>query len=272
MRYAHIIEAVSRRPWMITPEAHASILMVLDRKLKGEAQQQAADRVGGLGEDLPSMEIREGIAVIPVYGILARGVSAIEKSCGVCDYGDIETDLLEARNNPDVVGIVLNIDSPGGTVNGLFELSEEIKTTSDMKPTVAHTSGQMCSAAYYIASACSAITASQSASIGSVGVIMQVLDETKAFEMEGLKVETFRSDPMKAVGARGTSLSDDQRKYLQDMVDESANAFKDHVRRNRGKVEDSTLDGRVFTAETAKRLGLIDKIARSVEEAAKLIK
>lgn len=257
---------------MITPEAHASILMVLERKLKGASEILSAERTGGLGEDLPSMQIIDGIAIIPAYGIMARGVSAIEKSCGVCDYGDIETDLIEAKNNSEVSGIVLDIDSPGGTVNGLFELGDEIKTASESKPIVAHTSGQMCSAAYYLACACSAISASQSASVGSVGVIMQVLDETKAFEMEGLKIETFRSDPMKAVGARGTSLSDDQRKYLQAMVDESASVFKEHVRHNRRIVEDTALDGRVFTADTAKRLGMVDVIAKSALDASRLIK
>ena len=273
MRYTHIIEAVSRRPWMITPEAHHSICMLLEKKLKADfSNQKLEDREGFFGETLESMQIVDGIAYIPVKGILARGVSAIEKSCGVCDYGDIETDLLEASNDETVVGIVLDIDSPGGTVNGLYEVAQEIESVNAKKPVVAHTSGQMCSAAYYIAAACSAVTASPSSSVGSVGVIIQVLDETKALEMEGLKIETFRSDPMKAVGARGTSLTDDQRKYIQSIVDESAQGFKKHVMHNRRISDESALDGRVFSAETAKRLGFVDEVVKSARDASLLIK
>ena len=270
MRYAHIIEQVSRKPWAILPESHAAICALIERKLKGETV--AAEREGAFGEDLPSMTIENGIAYIPVHGILARGVSAIEKSCGVCDYCDVESDIVEARNNSEVQGIVLDIDSPGGAVNGLYECSAEIKTASEMKPVVCHTSGNMCSAAYHLAVSGSAVTATPSSTVGSVGCIIQVLDESKAFEMAGYKMETFRSDPMKAIGARGTSLTDSQKEFLQAVVDEAANEFKQHVRHNRRSIEESALDGRVFTAATAKRLKLIDEVVGSLAEAARLIK
>lgn len=260
---------------MITEEGHRSIRALLDRKLATQADMdalEAAERKGYFNETLPSMTVSNGIATIPIHGILARGVSPIEKSCGVTDYNDIETDILEARNDQTVEAILLDIDSPGGAVNGLFEVAEEVLTTRDMKPIVAFTAGQMCSAAYFLGCCASAICAAPSSSVGSIGVILQVLDETKRLESLGYKVETFTSDPLKGTGARGTSLTDAQKEYLQSMVNEAAGHFKTHVRNNRRKVEESSMDGRVFTAESAKRLGLVDRVVRSISDAAAMLK
>lgn len=269
MRFQHIFEAITSKPWMITPESHRAVRQLVERAMAGGVKAQ--EREGMFGP-LPSMTVGpNGIARIPVVGVLGRGLSPIEKSCGACSYDDVQTDIIECRSDSRITGVILEIDSPGGAVNGLYELGDEIMTTAESKPVIAFTAGQMCSAAYYIACCCSGIAATSSATVGSVGVILQLLDDSKAYEMAGLKVETIKSDELKGTGAPGTPLSDKQREYLQGLVDECCDEFKGLVVRQRALSDESSLDGRVFTAETAARLGLIDRVVRSISEAEEMI-
>lgn len=280
MRLAHVIDAVMNRPWAITAEGHRSIVWALEKKLsKGmlEASEAdvkrvlSADREGLFGK-LESMEVKGMVAYIPVYGILSRRVGLIEKSCGVVDYADIQTDLSEAANDPNVSTILLCIDSPGGTVSGLYECFDAIQKANATKPVIAFTGGQMCSAAYYLACGCTAIFASPSSSVGSVGCVIQALDDSKAFEAQGLKMHTLRSDPLKAIGCDGEEITSEQISYLQAIVDECAGRFKDVVINHRGLIVEDALDGRVFFADEALGHGLIDAIAMDESEAVSLVR
>lgn len=281
MRYARIIEQVMTAPWMIRPEAHHSIRQLLAQKLAmtlpDRAPMRAADRrhVEGLEDffgDVPEMTIVGDIATIPIKGILAPGVTAIERTCGVCDYNDIRSDISEAVGNSKVNLIVFDIDSPGGTVTGLYECAQDIMDAGQMKRTVAFTSGMMASAAMFLGASASAVIATPSSMVGSVGVILQVLDDTKAWEMFGYKLETFKAGEMKGIGYPGTTLTDPQREYLQAMVDECMAKFTGHMRRQRPTIEDSAMDGRVFSAEAGQRVGMIDRIANSMEAALALVR
>lgn len=280
MRLAHVIEAVMHKPWAITSEGHRSIVWALEKKLSRsliEASDEDAKRVfsaerQGLFGPLDSMEIKGTTAFIPVHGILARKVSMIEKSCGVVDYCDIEDDIDEAVNDPNVKSILLDIDSPGGTVNGLYEAFDKIKAASGIKPIIAFTEGQMCSAAYYLACGCTAIVASPSSSVGSIGCVLQALDDSKAYQDAGLKMNTLRSDPLKAIGCPGDEITPEQIAYLQAIVDECAARFKETVINQRGLISEDALDGRVFSADEALAYSLIDLVANEEEEALALIK
>lgn len=281
MKYARIVEKVSAHPWAITPEAHRSIRWLLAQKLAGDSEALAADlekfKVAAdrgtdiWGEVNPGMTADGGIARIPIQGILARGVSMIEKSCGVCDYEDVGEEVQEAATDPAISGILLDVDSPGGAINGLYECADLIAEAAKIKPVIAFTAGQMCSAAYYLSAGATAICATPSSDVGSIGCILQMLDDCGALALEGLKMETFRSDPLKATGASGAPLSDQQKAYLQALVDEAATNFKGWVSGHRRGVDGAAMDGRVFSAEVAMSMGLIDQIVGSDTEAASLI-
>lgn len=149
MRLAHVIDAVMNRPWAITTEGHRSIVWALEKKLaKGMIEASEADvnrilsvdREGMFGK-LESKTVKGTTAYIPVYDILSRRVSRIEKSCGVTDYADIQADLSESANDPNVSTILLCIDSPGGTVSGLYECFDAIEKANAIKPVIAFTGG-----------------------------------------------------------------------------------------------------------------------------------
>jgi len=218
------------------------------------------------------MTVVRGVATIPIKGILSRCVSGIEKSCGVTDYTDICEDLDECMTDETIEAILLWIDSPGGSVSGLYECAACVAELAAVKPVVAFTDGQMASAAYFLACPANAIVATPSATVGSVGVILQLLDDVDMWKLQGIKVETIQSDELKGTGASGTRLTPLQREYLQAMVDEAATRFKGTVMQNRGSTVEAYLDGRLFSADAAATAGLIDEVVEEIEEAYLLLK
>jgi protease-4 len=178
------------------------------------------DETDYFGDPLPTATLSDdGTLTIPIQGVIGRKIGMIGRACGGCDLLDVERDLAKA-NHPAVSRVVLDIDSPGGSVTGVPELASRIKAAADERPVFAFTDGMMCSAAYWLASQADAIYATKSADVGSIGVYMALLDTTRAFEMEGIRTELFKAGRMKAMGLPGTSLSDEDREHLQREVDD----------------------------------------------------
>lgn len=211
------------------------------------------------------MTVEDGVAYIPVGGVIGRKLTGFEKGAGAVDVNDVEDDLDEAEDDPRVAAIFLVFDSPGGMVNGTPELAERIEQAG--KPVYAWVSGMACSAAYWIACACDGIFATKTAEVGSVGVYIPWVDESKAFENAGLVSDPITSGPLKALGFPGTSLSEEQRKYLQDSVDKLAAQFKGYVNQRRGgEVPDEMMQGQSIMADEAIEVGMVDGIYRSLKD------
>lgn len=268
MRFLHIIHAVYSQPWLILPSYHANIRRVVrDRLLTTANRWKAQDREGvdlsGDAVTLPSMRVVDGIAEIPVPGVILKGATAWEKGMGAVAVEDVMTDLREAAANDEVDGIFLDVDSPGGTVGGVPELGELVADVSRIKPVRAFTDGMMCSAAYWMSAGATDIVASRSADVGSIGVYLPWIDESEAFAMDGLTVEVLTNEgaDLKGMGFPGTSLTDAQREELQASVNETADEFHDHVMRSREIVDPAdTFRGQSFTAKNARFRGLIDSV------------
>ena len=113
--------------------------------------------------------------------------------------------------NPNVQRIVLDIDSPGGTVAGTPEAAAQIAAANKVKRVDAWTGNLMCSAAYYLAAGCRGVYAAPSATVGSIGVYLPVVDRSEMYKAMGVKVDIIKSGKYKGMGFPGTSLTDDQR-------------------------------------------------------------
>jgi signal peptide peptidase SppA len=179
---------------------------------------------------------------------------------GATDTEEIARAIREAVEREDVQAIFLDIDSPGGTVNGTPELAQTVADASRQKYVYAFTSGQMCSAAYWVASQCDAIYCSPSARVGSIGVILPVVDSSEAFRQEGLKIEVFAAGKFKSAGTPGTSLTEEQREWLQSDVNEIAADFKAAVLARGRKIPDEAMEGQTFSARNAQRFNLAGAI------------
>lgn len=208
-------------------------------------------------------EIRGDVAVVPIYGVLARRPDPYEQAFyGVEDTDGVLEAVQSAASNPDVKGILLDVDSPGGFLTGGPEVADAVRQASKNKPVVAWTGGYMASLAYWIGSQASEVIASRSAVVGSIGVYLALADYSKLFEAAGVKMEVLRNKEatFKAAGLTGTSLTDDQRSHLQERVQASFGEFKNAIKAARGDVPSDAMRGQTFTGREAKAQNLVDRV------------
>ncbi len=182
------------------------------------------------------------VAVIPVAGVLAKDQDIFQR-LGLSDRPtlvDVEAAIKRAAADDDVAGIVLHIDSPGGTMAGTPGVAEAVFAARQAKPVIAWVPDLAASAAQLIASQAQRIVIGPAATMGSIGVYTVVHDMTKLAEKEGIAVEVFRSDGsyMKGAGEPGTALTDDQRAEIQRHINGMNDRFVQYMMRGRGMSRD----------------------------------
>ena len=215
----------------------------------------------------PAPYIVDGVGVIPIAGVIGKGLSPLERMMGAVDVNDLSATIDAMAADPAVEKIAFNISSPGGTVTGVEELANKIRDLG--KPTMAYTDSEMASAAYWLGSQADRVVASSSATVGSVGVYMSIPDMSKLYEASGVRMVVIKStgSPLKGAGIEGTSLSDEQMADLQASVDEIHEDFKAAIRNKRKMVADSALRGQVFSGKQAAAQGLVTGLADSFSKA-----
>ena len=205
------------------------------------------------------------VAVIPIYGVLDKKLSAIEAFCfGGCDLEVVDDALAQAEADPTISRVVLDVYSPGGSVTGVPETAARIANMA--KEVHAYVSCQACSGAQWIISQCDVIAAAPSAQVGSIGVYMALLDETRALEMEGYSVNLIKSGDFKAAGASFKPLTTEERALFQGECDEIHAEFMAAVNVNRS-VALETMQGQSFSGKEGAKRGLVDKLTnQSLDE------
>lgn len=274
MNYPHIARTVFSEPWLITAAGHHAVASLVKSRILNAPVAERAPGVGICGDkvEVEQAEIIGDIMHIPIGGIIGQRLSGLDRGSGAVDVLDIGKELEQAEEDPRVRSILLDIDSPGGTVSGVPELADLIAQID--KPIYSYTSGQMCSAAYWLAAASDGIFCTRTANIGSIGVYIPWMDITEYYKSEGVAVKLFASGKYKGMGYPGTSLTPDQEQLLLDRVNYIAEMFYSHVRTNReyatlsGKqtVTDDTMQGQVFMGQQAIDAGLADIMVGSKEE------
>jgi signal peptide peptidase SppA len=276
MKLQYLIQQVYHEPSLITPDAHASIRQLLESRLgDAESFEARAPGKGMCGEKIAveQMEIIEGIAHIPIGGVVGQKLSPFERGDGAVDVMDVMDELDQAEADPKVTAALLDIDSPGGMVMGTPELGNRIKEFREQKPIMAFSNGMIASAAYWIASSTTAIWTTQSAQIGSIGVYLPVVDYTGYYEQKGIKVELIKAGKLKGIGFPGTKLSAAGREHLQERINEIYQMFTGHVRAMRGQpIADETMQGQTFLAGEAVKRGLVDGIVRDKGDVVRMLK
>jgi ClpP class serine protease len=269
MKLSHVIQAVYFSPWNITREGWQSVDAIVrphfaDAVLKLPAKSEDDEETDFFGNPLPKMEIRDGVAIIPIQGTLIHKATLMEKQCGAVSYQDIKANVTEAID-AGVSKIVLNVDSPGGMSMGASNTGKFIEQMADYCRIEAVTDGMMCSAAYEVCAAAHRISATSTAQVGSIGTFIAWMDESVRYQMAGVKMDVIASGPLKGAGVSGTSLSPEQRAEFQRQVDKFAGMFKAHVLANR-LVEESSMQGQSFIGSDAEDAGLVDGIVDDIEE------
>ena len=207
-----------------------------------------------------SYKVEDGIAYVHIFGPLIRNASDFQKLQSLTDYGDLTNEITQAIEDPEVSLIALRIDSPGGESIGCIEVAKLIETSP--KPILAMVEGIAASAAYKLASASTAIIASESSEIGSIGSIIIVTDTKQAMNNMGVVKHIIANSQAvyKSTGQDFGSLTDLQKQHLQKKVEESAKRFQEYVLSNRPEINQMVFEGAMYYSKDALELGLIDEI------------
>ena len=214
-----------------------------------------------------AMAEENGVAIIPVAGVIGHKVSAVSKLLGAVDTVDVIAAIELAAEDDDIDTIILDIDSPGGTVGGVPELAETVEDVqrAGVKKIYAYTDSMMASAAYWMAAGANGIFAAPSAEVGSIGVYLPVMDTSKALAEKGVTVEIFKSGKYKAAGFPGVALDEEVRKHLQLEVMETYNEFAGFVKKYRADINYEYMQGQTLTGRKAAEVGMVDGTAKNID-------
>jgi HK97 family phage major capsid protein len=268
-----ILRAVESARWAIQEEKLEEIVGLLEMAANGERLDKEVVRARFGRQAAAVAERRAGpinpatatsVAVIPLHGTICHRAGMMAEWSGGTSCEAFAAAFDAALNHPDVRAIVIDIDSPGGTVEGVTELSARIFNGRGRKDIHAVVNPLCASAAYWIGSAADTVTITPSGRAGSIGCFTIHTDFSAALEKEGIRKTIIRYGPHKAEANPFTPLAPETEAELQSEMDEIGAMFENDVARNRGvprsKVQKDFGGGRVLSARRALKAGMVDGI------------
>lgn len=280
MKYTHIARYVADTPWAILPAKMTEILGVLAYRAAGHAftpeEIRARLSADDSGDYEPTVASSGAVAVIPIRGVIAHRMSSMEESSGGASTEGIAKMLRAAMADASISTILLDVDSPGGTVTGVAELASELFAMRGKgKKIIAQVNGMAASAAYWLAAQADEIVALPSGMAGSIGVFMAHEDLSKALQQQGINVTLISAGKYKTEGNPFEPLSDEAKAVKQASVDAAYAQFVKDVARGRGvaasEVRGGYGEGRTLSAKDAKAAGLIDRIGTMEDTIGRLV-
>lgn len=212
----------------------------------------------------------DGIALIEVTGPMSKFETSFQALLGGTSTLRTRQALRSAAKNPEVAGIMVLFDSPGGTVAGTSDLADEIRAADARKPTYTYAQDLMASAALWAGSAGRKLFANKGAQIGAVGAYGVVYDTSGLYAQESVKVHVVSSaPPLKGAGVEGTEITPAQLAEWDRQIKDLADVFVTQLAAGRGLTKEqaqSLHTGQVWVAEKAREMGLIDDVV-SLDEA-----
>lgn len=269
MKFVHLLSRLTGTFWFITEDALENITHLLESRIAGVALQ-SIDMKRPPG-DIVAIRAQEGsgpaTVTIPIHGVIGRGLSPLEMACGGADIDTIESAFDAANCDPAVTKIVLDINSPGGTVTGVPELAKKIATTKT-KTVEARSDSLIGSAAYYLAAAADEIIVTPTTQVGSIGVVAQIRETIDPTSPDGrTRLRVFRSGADKVMGMDGP-LTEAQAAHMQSRADFLGSMFRAFVVQQHPGVKPESMTGLTYFGEEAVARGLATRCEDSLATAA----
>ncbi|MBN2735156.1 MAG: signal peptide peptidase SppA [Methanomicrobiaceae archaeon] len=198
-----------------------------------------------------------GVKVIRVEGTLTTG-NIYSGGYAGSDY--IGAQIRSAADDPLTDGIVLRVNSPGGSPSASQEIIRDIEYAKAKKPVVVSMGDMATSAAYHISSHSDWIFANPDTMTGSVGTIWTFYDTSESLDREGVSVSVVKSGELKDLGATFRGLSDEELEYVQKMVDDSFELFISDVISQRNINRSDIEEAQLIRGQDALNLGLVDEM------------
>lgn len=274
MKSLYLLSEFASTPWAIQPERLPLMAAVLARwATAGVAPQPVMESVRA---DVATYEARRGdastrsargnIAVLPLYGTVVQRTTASDEMSGggLMSIQRYTQQLRAAVADDSVSGVLMDIDSPGGSVYGVQELAAEIMAARSSKPIYAVANSLAASAAYWIGAAASEFYVTPGGQAGSIGVYMAHRNIAAALEKEGVEIKLISAGKFKTEGNPYGPLSEEAEAYMQSSVDNYYGAFTRGVAKARGvdvaQVREGMGQGRVLSAADAVSAGMADGV------------
>ena len=261
-------------PWALMPERLQAMSGILTRWSAGEPPsdetlfQVNTDRVlRDTRKQMAAASTGTGIAVLPLYGVVTQRGNMVDDISGPGSTSTQQfTSVLRQMLADETVGqILIDIDSPGGSVYGVAELASEIVKARAQKPVIAVANSLAASAAYWIGCSAGEFYVTPGGEVGSIGVWQAHFDYSKALEEEGVKPTLISAGKFKVEGNPYVPLDEQAQAFMQSRVDDYYNAFIEAVAIGRGvsinDVKTGMGEGRVLGADAAQAARMVDGIA-----------
>jgi signal peptide peptidase SppA len=271
MRHALLLSEFACTPWAMLPDRLATLTAVMVRWAL--EQSPAAGVMEQVQADVQARNARAsaarasaggGIAVLPFYGIVTQRPVQNASGPGTMSTQMFAAALSDATDDDTVSGIVVDFDSPGGSIFGVSELAGQFRAARAKKPVYGVSNSVCGSAAYWVASNCSQLFAAPDSLTGSVGCYIVHEDVSKALEAQGVKMSFVSAGKYKVEGNSFEPLGDEARAHIQSVVDAGYGAFTRDVAHGRGvpvsQVRDSMGQGRALLPDAAKAAGMVDGV------------
>ena len=213
--------------------------------------------------------VQGNVAVLPLHGMISQRASLWQEFFGGTSTESFGAAFQRAIGDPKVGGVIIDVDSPGGTTSGVQELADLIWEGSQRKPVAAIANSDMASAAYWLASQVGAgskrLVAAPGADVGSIGVFRMHQDVSEALASQGVKMTMLAVPEYKTEANPFEPLTDQARDHHMGQVQAAYEEFVAAVSRGRsvspGVVRSSFGKGRMFHASQAASMGLVDRVA-----------
>ena len=248
-------------PWMIYPPAFDALVAAarsVDLGAHVRAALAAPAKVPTAAETVEASNGKK-VGVVRVLGPMMKGQASMGGTSTVAARRQIRS----AATDPEISGILLAFDSPGGTVAGTADLAADVRFAARRKPVIAHADDLLASAAYWVASQADEVWANApTALVGSIGTLIEVTESPGRAERLGVRERVFSTGPLKAVGG-DAPITDEQASYLQSLADKLQVEFDAAVKKGRrlsAAQMNEVRSGAVFVADDAQRLGLVNGV------------
>jgi signal peptide peptidase SppA len=270
MKGEFLIAELLATPWALRREVLAGHVQVVARWLAADRRDVEGDGTipaqtfDARRREANSRVAASGIAVIPVAGTIVQRAGVMTDWCGGTSTQQVSAALADAMRDETVGQILMEFDSPGGSVYGVSELADEIFEARKTKPIVGVANSLSASASYWLMSQCSESYVTPGGEVGSIGVWMAHEDWSKAMADAGVATTMISAGKFKVEGNPYEPLGEDARAFMQSRVDEYYGAFVKSVARGRGcavqQVRDGMGQGRVIGADAASAQGMVDGV------------
>ncbi|WP_341819952.1 S49 family peptidase [Wolbachia endosymbiont (group A) of Cydia strobilella] len=209
----------------------------------------------------------KGIAIIRIYGVLTKKTEAFDHILDMTSYENIHEEIESALEDKSIETILLDIDSPGGEVNGVFDLADFIYESRAKKRIIAMANDDAYSAAYAIASSAEKVFVSRTSGVGSIGVIASHIDQSGFDERQGIKYTTIFAGSRKNDLNPHEPMTSESLGSLQKEVDRLYEMFVQLIARNRGLSIEKirSTEAGLYFGEKAVEIGLADGVTTFFE-------